>query len=348
MARIYSNTRTLLDPSLLQMANNVVNERLIRDAERRAPIVSSIRDILKSTAGTISDWRNEIDREKAVSDREKTVSSWDLSNDPIANAAREEYIRTGNSNPLMNYQMQKLTAEQRVADAAKAAEEKAWQQKLHDAVNLREDRNKYAQYQTNMFKSMDENRLADAETFKKQMEGLEDFYKKYYPQYENPFGGTADSMWDARKKEKDLADTKRAQEEEDKHDLELGERNLKAIQDINEQERLYRVEQFLSTLPTAFKTDNDKPEVYNLINSNEDMTTSEKAENLKRVREIVSDETAEKKAVQVAGLNKAVQASLQAIDSAAQKRKLANAGRAALQNNRKPTREQQKAMDDGY
>lgn len=341
MARIYSNTRTLLDPSLLQMANTAVNERLRRDAERRAPVVASIRDILKSTAGTISDYNKEIAREKAI-------SPWDMTDDPILRAAGEEYIRTGNSNPLMNYQMQKLTAEQRAADAQKAANEREWQKKLHNAVNLREDRNKYAQNQVNMFKALNEDRLAEAEAYKKQMKGLEDFYSEYYPEYKNPFGDTADSMWDARKKEKDLADAKRAQEEADKQDLELGEKNLKAIQDINEQERLYKVELFLSTLPTVFETDAAKQDVYNLINSNEDMNTAEKTAMMKKVRETDSTETAKKKANQDVKANKAGEKTGKAIEDLDNKKKLAAAGKAALNAKpaRKPTRAQQKAMDE--
>lgn len=312
MARIYNSSRTLLDPSLLQMANNAVNERLRRDAERRAPVVSSIRDLLKSGAGTISDWRAE-------KTRENEVSKWDLPNDPVANAAREEYIRTGSSSPLMSYQMQKLAAEERKRAAEKSEAEKKYQKELHDAVTLREDRNKYSQLQANMFKAMDEGNIADAQTYKNQMEGLEQHYAKYYPDFTNPFGDTAQSMWDARSEQKRLADEKRAQEEADKQELELAEKNLKAIQDINEQERLYRVEQFLSTLPTVFKNDTEKQKVYDLINNNEDMNTAEKAAMLRKVRETDSGETAKKKAKQGAVANKAGEATGKAIDEATNK-----------------------------
>lgn len=239
--------------------------------------------------------------------------------DPIYRAARNEYIRTGNSQPLMSYQMQKLASEERLRAAEKADAEKKFQKDLHDAVTLREDRNKYGQLQANMFKAMDEGNMADAQTYKNQMEGLEQHYAKFYPNYSNPFGDTAQSMWDARSEQKRLADEKRAQEEADKQELELGERNLKAIQDINEQERLYRVEQFLSTLPTVFKNDNEKQKVYDLINNNEDMNTAEKAAMLKKVRETDSGETAKKKAKQGVAANKAGEATGEAIDEAKNK-----------------------------
>ena len=131
--------------------------------------------------------------------------------DPIYRAARNEYIRTGNSQPLMSYQMQKLAAEERVRSAAKAEADKEFQKALHDAVTLREDRNKYGQLQANMFKAMDAGNMADAQTYKNQMEGLEQHYAKFYPNYSNPFGDTAQSMWDARAEQKRLADEKAAE-----------------------------------------------------------------------------------------------------------------------------------------
>jgi hypothetical protein len=172
-----------------------------------------------------------------------------------------------------------------------------------------------------MFKAMDAGNMADAQTYKNQMEGLEQHYAKYYPDYKNPFGDTAQSMWDARSEQKRLADEKRAQEEADKQELELGEKNLKAIQDINEQERLYKVEQFLSTLPTVFKNDAAKQKVYDLINNNEDMNTAEKAAMLKKVRETDSGETAKKKARQDARTNKTRENTEKDIDEAKNKEK---------------------------
>lgn len=313
MARVYSS-RIMLDPSVLQNMNNVAQQRYANEAARRQSVLSPIRDLINSAGKTFDDTM-------AQYNREQEVSKWDLPNDPIANAAREEYIRTGSSSPLMSYQLQKLAMEAKQRADEKTEAEKKYQKELHDAVTLREDRNKYGQLQANMFKAMDEGNMADAQTYKNQMEGLEQHYAKYYPDYTNPFGDTAQSMWDARSEQKRLADEKRAQEEADKQELELGEKNLKAIQDVNEQERLYKVEQFLSTLPTVFKNDAEKQKVYNLINNNEDMNTAEKAAMLKKVRETDSGETAKKKAKQGAVANKAGEATGEAIDEAKNKSK---------------------------
>lgn len=199
MARLYNSGRTLLDPSLLQMANNAVNERLRRDAERRAPVVSSIRDLLKSGAGTISDWRAE-------KTRENEVSQWDIGEDPVAKAAREEYIRTGNSGPLMNYRMQKMAADQRAADAAQRKIDEEKERKWRQAVRIGQARPEYSKILKDMYKSVDEGDLETAEIYKKQLEALETEFGS------DAFGDTAQSMLDTRAKQKQLADQKAAEE----------------------------------------------------------------------------------------------------------------------------------------
>lgn len=340
MARIYQ-TRQLLDPQLLTNMNNVAQQRYANEVARRKPVMDSLNTMFSSVGKTFDDSMERYNREQEL-------SNWDLpTNDPYIRAAREEYIRTGSSSPLLNYHMSKMAAEQRAADAAKTLEEKKYQKELHDAVALREDRNKYSMLQANMFKAMDEGNMADAQTYKNQMEGLEQHYAKYYPEYNNPFGSTAQSMWDARAEQKRLAEEKRAQEEADKQELELGEKNLKTIQDLNEQERLYRVEQFLSTLPTVFKTDAEKQQVYDLIKANVDMTTAEKTEIMKKIRETESGETSTNKSIQGTVAGKAGEKVGKKIDERDEKKKLADAGRAAIAAGRTPTRAQQKAIDEG-
>lgn len=203
MARVYSS-RILLDPSMLANMNQVNQQRYQNEVARRQSVLSPMRDLINSAGKTFDD-------SMAQYNREQEVSKWDLGTDPIANAAREEYIRTGSSQPLMSYQMQKLAAEAKKRADEKAEAEKKYQKELHDAVTLREDRNKYGQLQANMFKAMDEGNMADAQTYKNQMEGLEQHYAKYYPNYANPFGDTAQSMWDARSEQKRLADEKVAE-----------------------------------------------------------------------------------------------------------------------------------------
>lgn len=334
MARIYQ-TRQLLDPQLMSNMNNVAQQRYANEVARRKPVMDSLNTMFSSVGKTFDD-------SIARYNREQEVSKWDLpTNDPYIRAAREEYIRTGSSSPLLNYQMQKLAAEQRAADAAQRKIDEEKDKKWRLAVRIGQARPEYSKILKDMNKSIDEGDLETAEIYKQQLEALENEFGS------DVFGPTAQSMLDTRAKQKQLADEKRAQEEADKQELELGEKNLKTIQDINEQERLYNVEQFLSTLPTVFKTDAEKQPVYDLIKANEDMTTAEKTEIMKKIRETESGETAKKKAKQGAVAGKAGEATGKVIDEKTEKKKLADAGRAAIAAGRQPTRAQQKAIDEG-
>lgn len=96
MARVYSS-RILLDPSVLQNMNQVNQQRYQNEVARRQSVLSPMRDLINSAGKTFDD-------SMARYNREQEVSKWDLpANDPIANAAREEYIRTGSSAPLQSW-----------------------------------------------------------------------------------------------------------------------------------------------------------------------------------------------------------------------------------------------------
>lgn len=96
MARVYSS-RIMLDPSVLQNMNNVNQQRYQNEVARRQSVLSPMRDLINSAGKTFDD-------SLARYNREQEVSKWDLpANDPIANAAREEYIRTGSSAPLQSW-----------------------------------------------------------------------------------------------------------------------------------------------------------------------------------------------------------------------------------------------------
>ena len=268
MARIY-NTRQLLDPSMIQYISNRADQNVAFDKSLRDKNTENIRNLLLQGGKTAKDIRQQ-------NERENEVSLWDLPNDPVARAAREEYIRTGSSSPLMSYQMQKLAAEQRAADEQSKMEAAKRSKALHDAVTLRDDRNKHNEYQSLMFKAMDEGRLADAQAYKEKMTGLENFYKENYPEFENPFGGSAQSMWDARQQEM----------------------NTRKDQDIAEQNRQYEVAKFISTIPKIFAKEDDKKPYYEQINNNEFLNQKEKTELLKDIRNIEAGDTSMAKAKQ--------------------------------------------------
>lgn len=127
MARVYSS-RIMLDPSVLQNMNNVAQQRYQNEVARRQSVLSPMRDLLNSAGKTFDD-------SMAQYNREQEVSKWDLpANDPIANAAREEYIRTGNSAPLQNWKSALLL------DAArKDAEQKQKEENQRTLYNTAEE-----------------------------------------------------------------------------------------------------------------------------------------------------------------------------------------------------------------
>lgn len=233
--------------------------------------------------------------------------------DPIYRAARNEYIRTGSSSPLMSYQMQKLAAEERLRAAEKAEAEKKYQKELHDAVTLREDRNKYSQLQANMFKAMDEGNMADAQTYKNQMEGLEQHYAKYYPDYTNPFGDTAQSMWDARSEQKRIADEKTAEANRLER---MGQNIEKEFADNSYNQRIW----FETNVLPGLKNVQDKAQAKEQVERIANNLTEEDRKALHS--EIDATETLgekKKKSVEGATANKAGEAAGAAIDEAKNK-----------------------------
>lgn len=198
MARVYSS-RMMLDPSVLQNMNNVIQQRYQNEAARRQSVLSPMRDLINSAGKTFDD-------SMARYNREQEVSKWDLPNDPIANAAREEYIRTGSSQPLMSYQLQKLAAEQRAADAAQRKIDEEKDRKWRLAVRIGQARPEYSKILKDMNKSIDEGDLETAEIYKQQLEALENEFGS------DVFGPTAQSMLDTRAKQKQLADQKATEE----------------------------------------------------------------------------------------------------------------------------------------
>ena len=262
--------------------------------------------------------------------------------DPIYRAARNEYIRTGNSQPLMSYQMQKLAAEERLRSAERAEAERKYQKEIHDAVNLRDDRNKYSLLQANMFKAMDEGNMADAQTYKNQMEGLEQHYAKYYPNYTNPFGDTAQSMWDARAEQKRIADEKAAEANRLER---MGQNIEKEFADNSYNQRIW----FETNVIPGLKNVQDKAAAKEQVERIANNLTDEDRKALHA--KIDATETLgekKKKSVEGAVAGKAGEATGKAIDKATDMKKLADAGRNAIKNGRKPTRAQQKAIDEGY
>lgn len=204
MARVY-NTRQLLDPNMISILNKQAANKLQFETEQNKAKYDAIRKAL-GTAGSVG--QNIYEQSKRASEMEDEWSiSPEVLNDPVYKAAREEYIRTGSSGPLQQYILQKQAVDARKEEsklrAEQAAKDKAW----HDAVRLAQARPEYGKVQKAMFDAIDAGDYETADIMKKQLQAYETEFGS------EAFGGSAESMAEARKKSAEAAATKKAEEE---------------------------------------------------------------------------------------------------------------------------------------
>ena len=313
MARTYTS-RQLLDPSLISMANQSMQNRLAQDAERRKNVIDAWSNVGKVAGSSFDDWRTRQAREdklnagiealrpklvqklkyednpmfrmvmkdnprfagdKAYFSNQKEVDEFNRQiTDPAFIAAADEFIRTGTSSPLGNLVLQRQAAEARKQAAADALAERKAKENALRIAEINAAQETYARLQKDMLAALDSGRAQDAEINRKALEALE---KKYINEDgTSPFGDTAASIKLAR--EEEIMKRKEAEE--------------------NENNRLLEVANFLAGLPTTYKNDDDKKPIIEAINKSEILNAKEKADAINKVLGIESGKTANKKAVQ--------------------------------------------------
>lgn len=307
MARVYT-TRQLLDPTNVGSLEQMMTNRLNFDVANRAKTYDAIRKAISTGGSMAQTGYDQYKREQEISENDWNVSP-DVLNDPNYRAAREEYIRTGNTNPMTSYMLQRESLKAKQEEAAKAAAKAERDQKWHEAVRVAAARPEYQKIQKQMLDAVDTGDFEMANIYKSQLQ-------KYETEFGNVFGDSADTILDARKKAQAVAAEKKAQEKADQEEMEMGENNLKAIQEINENERLHKVALFKNSLPTTFAKEADKQAVYDLIEQNENMTIPEKTALHEEIRKIESGSTQKKKSIQSAAASKAGEATGKSIDEA--------------------------------
>lgn len=335
---IYTS-RQLLDPNMLQALSNEAQKKLQYNTELNKALGGSVRDLLTQGGKSFADYNARKAREAEVED--KWNISPEIANNPNYKAAREEYIRTGSSAPMSNYIMQVETQKAMVEEAKRRAEDTEKEKRWHDAVRIAQARPEYAKTQKAMFDAADAGDIEMANVYKKQLEA-------YETEFGNVFGESAESALEARKKAKILADEKKAAEKAEQEEIELGERNLKAIQEVNENERLHKVALFKNSLPTTFAKETDKQSVYDLIEQNEDMTIPEKTKLMDEIRGIESGLTQTKKSKQAARASAAGEEVKEQIKISKETKKKADEAKEALERGYKITADEQDAYDAVY
>lgn len=122
----------------------------------------------------------------------------------------------------------------------------------------------------------------DPDTDSVDVEDLENEKQKIYERFPELINETRDSRIAARREDK------------------MNKKRKEAEAKRNEEERLYKVEQFLNTIPSTFKNNAAKDEWFAKINENPDMSTAEKTEALKSLRGVSTADTKTREAVQSA------------------------------------------------
>lgn len=332
MAKVY-NSRSLIDPNMYSVMNQQIQNRVANQLNRDKMLGESVRHMLTGIGETTDDYIGRFQREKELQNAEANRNSLPYIEDPIYRAAREEYIRTGSSQPISSYMLQKEAAKARQLEAKKRNDEQARIKWNQEQIDLQKDQNRYQELTS---KALDAQAAGDYTTalfYTNQAKELE----AKYANKGMDFGSNISGLIEAREK---TEYEKWKKEEEARQDKEEA--------DKLEQERLYNVEQFLSTIPTVFADDEEKEGWRNQINANEYMTTEEKTKALQELRKIQTGKAAAQQARQDARTNKTREKTEKAIDEKEEKKKLADAGRAAIKEGRQPTRAQKRAIDEGY
>ncbi len=341
MAKVY-NSRSLIDPNMYSVMNQQIQNRVANQLNRDKMLGESVRHMLTGIGGAVDDaytnWKNKKE-EQARYDQIMGQSTIAQQSDPNYIAAVKDYAKTGNSQPITSYMLGKEAAEARKESAQHSNATQDWHNRLEKAAA--ED--KYDKLRKEALAAQDAGNYTEAEYLSNQAKRL----KTAWAERGHDIGDDFDSILEAAKKAKEEAAAKRAQEKADQEAMELGEKNLKAIQEVNENERLHKVALFKNSLPTTFAKEADKQAVYDLIEQNEDMTIPEKTALHEEIRKIESGSTQKKRSIQSATAGKAGEATGKAIDEKNEKKKLADAGRKAIKEGRVPTRAQQKAIDEG-
>jgi hypothetical protein len=205
----------------------------------------------------------------------------------------------------------------KIAEIGKAEADAERKRKADElkALKLAQARPEYMELQNKMLKAVDDGNLDEAAIYKSKMEALE-------AEHGVQFGEDAQDLIDARQAAK--------------------QRKAEAAK--KESERRLKVADFTTKIPSTFKTDADKTYWYKQIMES-DMTDDEKADEIKRIRDIESGDTKNKKAVQGAGASHAGEKTTEALK---QKEKTMEIVKVALEKQKRGyaiTKDQQDAIN---
>jgi hypothetical protein len=267
MARIYTS-RQLLDPSLISMANQAMQNRITTDAARRKNVI----DAWSKAANTLgSSLDKYIAAKRAEDEQNKRYNEllWNSSEadrkDPAYLAAINEYARTGSASPLSNLILQRQAAEARKQAAEQAKVDKDAAEQMHKAVRLEQARGQYA-------KNLQGYNAAQSNAEKQQFLLANKALEREFGS--EPFGQTMDDY--AAAKAKDEVEARQLA-----YELEQDKKEQKAIED-----KSYDVKNWIreNIIPLgAIKRKEDQIEIADFIRNSKGLTEADRKELLDEV-----------------------------------------------------------------
>ena len=174
------NSRYLLDPTALyNMTSNVnadLDRAIERERRRRDELNKYLNQGVKAFAGGAGkaiDEGMKVSRENEEREaRNSYVRDMLQGNDPVSRAAADEYIRTGNANPILQRQMQIETMKAREAEKRARDLENSRKQEYNRIIEQTQLKPVYMEAVKKMNDAIDAGNFEDAEIFRSQANSI--------------------------------------------------------------------------------------------------------------------------------------------------------------------------------
>lgn len=307
------NSRYLLDPTALYNMTSNVNANLDRAIERerrrREELNKYLNQGVKAFAGGAGkaiDEGMKVSKENEEREaRNSYVRDMLQGNDPVSRAAADEYIRTGNANPILQRQMQLETMKAREAEKQAREIENSRKQEYNRIIEQTQLKPVYMEAVKKMNDAIDAGNFEDAEIFRSQANAIS-------AKAGTNWGMDLDQVSEARTKTKKAAMEKQAEEER----LARQQANI----DKEYEDKSYNVKNWIyeNIIPVGkIEKKEDQIDIANFIrNPRLNLTEADRKELLDRVYRDETQQESLRKAGQEASVKKTGEKVEKSIDEA--------------------------------
>lgn len=325
MARIYQ-TRQLLDPSMFGQMNQSLAQQYQAGHNYNQGMANAISQGLQGVGTAAQGAYDRYKQNQAIDERKQTIAELLNSKDPTVRAAAEQYAREGNASGLLQLRMYEQTQAARNAELLQRRAELQAKEKRESELQLADARPKA----TALVAKLQDPNISEIERDMVNKE-LNALIEKH-----------GDALMP--KDELNRIQETVAQDIENKRTLELAN---KAKDDYSFDNRM-RIES--KVLPNA-KNITDKANYKSMIKQLHDNGKLNDEDYKALYNKIEGTKTLgekKKEGTEGAVAGHVAKQTTDKLEKNAAQKKLADAGREALSKGRRPTRAQQKAIDEGY